>query len=214
MAGGCRDGDCEGEVQALGNLIAFHEGTYNLFPERTVEEANQQLSMSELFEMMEQERPSFNPAAVEEPAPIEEEENEEPEIEDREDEEVEDGLEAGAEDEEAPEQSVEETPVPSVEETEDTHEESATPAEQGIETGTEPAIDLPALSVGMSFEVEGRTFTIDSISPITRQVSLMDNTYSAQNGYPIFRSEPYETVQAWLLEVDNQRQEPETIEQD
>ena len=187
------DRSYESKRQALNDLIAYHEGTFNLFPEPKVEEVNQQLSMGALFDMLEQERSMYNPATVDEPEP-------EPEAEVDED-----------------------TPQPSTEVEEEekenepvtgTSEQAIPAAPEGIilEDNAEQAEELPELSVGMTVEVGERSFTIDSISPMTHQVSLMDNTFSAQSGYPIFRSEPYETVQAWMVESGKQRQEPEAAE--
>ena len=63
------DRSYESKRQALNDLIAYHEGTFNLFPEPKVEEVNQQLSMGALFDMLEQERSTYNPVTTDEPEP-------------------------------------------------------------------------------------------------------------------------------------------------
>ena len=63
--------------------------------------------------------------------------------------------------------------------------------------------DLPAdtLEMGMTFDVDGHRFEIESIDPLYHEVRLKDLTLQQQFGFPIFRAEHYDVVQQWARDA-------------
>ena len=56
--------------------------------------------------------------------------------------------------------------------------------------------------VGDNIEYEGRSYVIESIGSISRDVSMRDITFAHENGFPINRVEKLETVEGWLEEAE------------
>ena len=67
--------------------------------------------------------------------------------------------------------------------------------------------DEPVPAPGMQFEVDGRSFVIDSISDIGNNISLTDVTFRENTGFPIMRIESYDTVVGWLKEQQKKEHE-------
>lgn len=65
------------------------------------------------------------------------------------------------------------------------------------------APDLPAdiLEIGMTFDVDGHRFEIESIDILYHEVRLKDLTFQQQNGFPIFRAENYDVVLQWVRDA-------------
>ena len=65
------------------------------------------------------------------------------------------------------------------------------------------APDVPAdtLEMGMTFDVDGHRFEIESIDLLYHEVRLKDLTFQQQNGFPIFRAENYDVVLQWVRDA-------------
>ena len=77
-------------------------------------------------------------------------------------------------------------------------------AEDFIPEGSEmDAPDLPAdtLEIGMTFDVDGHQFEIESIDILYHEVRLKDLTLQEKFGFPIFRAEHYDVVQQWVRDA-------------
>ncbi len=68
--------------------------------------------------------------------------------------------------------------------------------------------DIPAdtLEIGMTFDVDGHRFEIESIDPLYHEVRLKDLTLQQQFGFPIFRAEHYDVVQQWARDAARARE--------
>ncbi len=67
-----------------------------------------------------------------------------------------------------------------------------------------PAKDKPlsdTVHIGDTIEHDGRSYVVESIGSISRDVSMRDITFAHENGFPINRVEKLETVEGWLVEV-------------
>ena len=78
--------------------------------------------------------------------------------------------------------------------------------EKAIHTAEAPEEDsgeqLPenTPAIGQTLHVDGRSYEIESISALSKEVHLRDLDFQRENGYPISRVEPYSVVQGWLKE--------------
>lgn len=65
------------------------------------------------------------------------------------------------------------------------------------------APDVPAdtLEMGMTFDVDGHQFEIESINLLYHEVRLKDLTFQEQNGFPVFRAENYDVVLQWVRDA-------------
>lgn len=65
------------------------------------------------------------------------------------------------------------------------------------------APDVPAdtLEIGMTFDVDGHRFEIESIDILYHEVRLKDLTFQEQNGFPVFRAENYDVVLQWVRDA-------------
>ncbi|MBQ8962270.1 MAG: hypothetical protein IJ089_00535 [Clostridia bacterium] len=61
-----------------------------------------------------------------------------------------------------------------------------------------PVLPANTLEMGMTFDVDGHQFEIESIDILYHEVRLKDLTFQQQNGFPIFRAENYDVVQQWV----------------
>ena len=70
------------------------------------------------------------------------------------------------------------------------------------------APDVPAdtLEMGMTFDVDGHQFEIESIDLLYHEVRLKDLTLQQQFGFPIFRAEHYDVVQQWARNAAQARE--------
>ena len=62
------------------------------------------------------------------------------------------------------------------------------------------------LEMGMTFDVDGHEFEIESIDILYHEVRLKDLTFQRQNGFPIFRAENYDVVQQWVKDAANRQE--------
>ena len=84
--------------------------------------------------------------------------------------------------------------------------------ENNTEIEEVPSVETePKLAPGMQFEVDGRSFVIDSISDIGNNVSLTDVTFRENTGYPIMRIESYDTVLGWLRRQQEKEHENDIV---
>ena len=85
-------------------------------------------------------------------------------------------------------------------------EEPSAVDEKAIHTAEAPEEDsgkqLPenTPAIGQTLHVDGRSYEIESISTLSKEVHLRDLDFQRENGYPISRVEPYSVVQGWLKE--------------
>ena len=56
--------------------------------------------------------------------------------------------------------------------------------------------------IGDTIEHEGRSYVIESIGSISRDVYMRDITFAHENGFPVNRVEKLETVEGWLEEAE------------
>ena len=75
----------------------------------------------------------------------------------------------------------------------------------------QPAQDVPTVEekplsdsvhIGDTIEHDGRSYVVESIGSISRDVSMRDITFAHENGFPISRVEKLETVEGWLEEKE------------
>lgn len=67
----------------------------------------------------------------------------------------------------------------------------------------QPAPEAPlsdSVHVGDTIEHDGRSYVVESIGSISRDISMRDTTFAHENGFPISRVEKLETVEGWLEE--------------
>ena len=69
-----------------------------------------------------------------------------------------------------------------------------------------PDIDAPdvptdTLEIGMTFDVDGHQFEIESIDILYHEVRLKDLTFQEQNGFPVLRAENYDVVLQWVRDA-------------
>ena len=73
---------------------------------------------------------------------------------------------------------------------------------------TEPITEAKPLSeivhLGDTIEHEGRSYVVESIGEVSRDVSMRDVTFVKENGFPISRVEKLETVEGWLEEKETE----------
>ncbi|MBR6221708.1 MAG: N-6 DNA methylase, partial [Clostridia bacterium] len=74
-----------------------------------------------------------------------------------------------------------------------------------------PDIDAPDvptdnLEMGMTFDVDGHRFEIESIDILYHEVRLKDLTFQQQNGFPVFRAENYDVVLQWVRDAAKSRE--------
>lgn len=76
----------------------------------------------------------------------------------------------------------------------------------------QPAQEVPVdeaplsdtVHIGDTIEHEGRSYVVESIGSISRDVSMRDVTFAHENGFPISRVEKLETVEGWLEEKETE----------
>ncbi|MBR4636275.1 MAG: DEAD/DEAH box helicase family protein, partial [Clostridia bacterium] len=69
---------------------------------------------------------------------------------------------------------------------------------------TPPTPEAPlsdTVHIGDTIEHDGRSYVVESIGSISRDVSMRDITFAHENGFPISRVEKLETVEGWLEEA-------------
>ena len=90
----------------------------------------------------------------------------------------------------------------------DGKKDDETPSQKEPETEKQPAdAKLPlseTVHVGDTIEHEGRSYVVESIGNISRDVSMRDVTFVKENGFPISRVEKLETVEGWLEEKETE----------
>ena len=70
---------------------------------------------------------------------------------------------------------------------------------------TPPTPEAPlsdTVHIGDTIEHDGRSYVVESIGSISRDVSMRDITFGRENGFPISRVEKLETVEGWLEEAE------------
>ncbi|MBR3240291.1 MAG: SAM-dependent DNA methyltransferase [Oscillospiraceae bacterium] len=64
-----------------------------------------------------------------------------------------------------------------------------------------PDVPTDTLEIGMTFDVDGHQFEIESIDILYHEVRLKDLTFQEQNGFPVFRAENYDVVLQWVRDA-------------
>ncbi len=78
------------------------------------------------------------------------------------------------------------------------HAEDFVPESPDIDA---PELPADTLEMGMTFDVGGHQFEIESIDLLYHEVRLKDLTFQQQNGFPIFRAENYDVVLQWVRDA-------------
>lgn len=90
----------------------------------------------------------------------------------------------------------------------DDKQDEETSAQKEPETEEQSADTKPPLSetvhIGDTIEHDGRSYVVESIGEISRDVSMRDATFAHENGFPINRVEKLETVEGWLEEKETE----------
>ena len=78
------------------------------------------------------------------------------------------------------------------------HAEDFVPESPDIDA---PELPADTLEMGMTFDVDGHRFEIESIDILYHEVRLKDLTFQEQNGFPVFRAENYDVVLQWVRDA-------------